>query len=175
MAALARQPGNAMTRPLRSGPTTGLSSLSRVAPPLCPALVLRPSRLPRLGRSLRIGTTGSKVPCGNFSGQPWERGDPQSLLRPGDCAAACGLSPDKRNSAAAPEILPRQPLTIWTTGRPRRRSARRVVIPPTLLVQAPVWRVRRRRTLLLPWPARLSQSGRKPLPPASPRPPRSLP
>jgi hypothetical protein len=33
-----------MTTPLRSNPITGPSSLLRTSPPLCPALVLRPSR-----------------------------------------------------------------------------------------------------------------------------------
>ena len=35
-----------MTTPLRSNPITGPSSLLRTSPPLCPASVLRPSRLP---------------------------------------------------------------------------------------------------------------------------------
>src|SRR5665213_1930357 len=52
-----------MTRPLGSKPITGSSSLLRVDPSLCPASVLRPSRSPRLGFSLNIRTTGSKVPC----------------------------------------------------------------------------------------------------------------
>ena len=53
-----------MTRPLGSAPTViGASLLLRVVPPLCPALVLWPWRSPRLGFSLGIGATGSKVPC----------------------------------------------------------------------------------------------------------------
>ena len=38
------------------------SSLIRVGPPLCPALVLSPSWVLHLGFSLNIGTTGSHVP-----------------------------------------------------------------------------------------------------------------
>src|SRR5438105_11463143 len=52
-----------MIRPLGSKPVTGPSSLLRVVPSLCPASVLWPLRSPRLGCSLGIGATGSKVPC----------------------------------------------------------------------------------------------------------------
>ena len=49
--------------PLRSMPITGTSTLLRAHPPLCPASVLWPSWDLHLGSSLRIGATGSQVPC----------------------------------------------------------------------------------------------------------------
>ena len=47
-----------MTRPLRSSPITGPSSLLRVGPPLCPASLLSPSQISCLGFSLQ--TTGRR-------------------------------------------------------------------------------------------------------------------
>src|SRR3954451_14100158 len=49
-----------MMAPLRSGPITGLSSLLRAPPPLCPASVLRPSR--RLTAWVSPFTSGRQVP-----------------------------------------------------------------------------------------------------------------
>ena len=56
--------------PLRSRPITGPSSLLRARPPLCPASVLNRSRGLRLRVSLRIGTTGSHVPCRSLQESP---------------------------------------------------------------------------------------------------------
>ena len=52
-----------VTRPLRSAPITGVSSLLRVDPPLCRASILSLLRgRPRLRFSLCIAATGSHVP-----------------------------------------------------------------------------------------------------------------
>lgn len=54
---------SSVTRPLRSAPITGVSSLLRVDPPLCRASILSPLRgASRLGFSLCIAATGSHVP-----------------------------------------------------------------------------------------------------------------
>jgi hypothetical protein len=50
---------NRLTRPLCSSPITGPSSLVRVGPPQCSALVLSPRGSGRLCFSLVIGATGS--------------------------------------------------------------------------------------------------------------------
>ncbi len=73
-------------RPLGSRPVTGRSTQLRIVPSLCPASVLRPSRLPRLDRSLRIGTTGSKVPCSSLF-------HARAASRPEAMAAACRATP----------------------------------------------------------------------------------
>ncbi len=50
------------TRPLRSGPITGPSSLLRTGPPARPATVLNPLRCRRLGRSLSPARTSRAYP-----------------------------------------------------------------------------------------------------------------
>ncbi len=80
-----------MTRPLRSRRITRPSSLLRVVPSLCLALVLSPSRGLRLGFSLGIEATGSKVPCSEpdprsrrlYAGRRMDRIQAPSMLIPG--------------------------------------------------------------------------------------------
>jgi hypothetical protein len=96
-----------MIRPLGSRPVTGPSSLLRVDPSLCPASVLAPLRLPRLGSSLGNGTTGSKVPCtGLFHARAASRPD----------AATAGL---QNPPPLFPELTPCSGFDIvWGAFRP---------------------------------------------------------
>jgi len=109
-----------MTRPLRSRRVTRRSSLLRAVPPLCSASVLSPLRGLRLGLSLAIGTTGSKVP-------PMSLIRTRAVLMPGVARSVGRHRPCWSRSNHCPPILTPNCCLFDTSSTVHLRSPFRIV------------------------------------------------
>jgi hypothetical protein len=121
-----------MTLPLRSSPITGPSSLLRSGPPLCPASVLNPSRISRLGLSLPPATAGPCwrhwPPAGARRQVPTFRTEAQTKLTPPPCRTPPGQSAGSRQAHPGPShqtrfrCRPYQPFDTSSVDRSRSSS-----------------------------------------------------
>jgi hypothetical protein len=109
-----------MTRPLRSRRITRRSPLLRAIPPLCSASVLSPSRGLRLGLSLGLGTTGSKVP-------PMSLIRTRAVLMPGVARSVNRHRPCSSRSNHYPPILTPNCCLFDTSSTVHLRSPFRIV------------------------------------------------